>query len=325
VLPATVEADSQLQAALQVQRASADNLACTALLGMHINSLALTAVEACTDASAGISNAPLAQQAPPGSSMPAPGAVATAATAVWQLHTAFCRLVNWLANEEGNCSELLPQLHEPDAQLAMLSHLADTFRQLMLLHQCIKQAATASTVPGSSSEADTQHTLSTRWACACLCSGDNEAGHLHSAQQQLMPAHSCCWACRPLHAMCMAQWDAVRTLLGSANSAHARLSDHETALAVAASLAVALEAGPAALASSADLQEAFMEALHHLPQVGWWHGALSTMSCSVNNSAARQKLPKRAYLDGVLQGSNCCHAHEVPEHLRRHGGNSSLL
>jgi len=74
--------------------------------------------------------------------------------------------------------------------------------------------------------------------------------------------------CRQLEGMCVAQWEAVHTLLGIAAPAHPPQSPAIPAPTVAVSLAVVLESGPAALASHADLQDALLQALRHLPQVG---------------------------------------------------------
>jgi len=71
--------------------------------------------------------------------------------------------------------------------------------------------------------------------------------------------------CRQLHAMAVAQWEVVRAVLARCNNA---AGDIELAKAATRSLASALELGPAALASSAELQDASIGALHQLHQVG---------------------------------------------------------
>jgi len=68
--------------------------------------------------------------------------------------------------------------------------------------------------------------------------------------------------------MCMAQWEAVHTLLGRQGPACPWQSDAPLVQEVAASQAFVLKAGPTALASSAALQNVFTQALCCFPQVG---------------------------------------------------------
>jgi len=74
--------------------------------------------------------------------MPPAGSWSSAADALWQLHTASCRLINWLAatGNEDPLSSLLTFLKHPAGQLNLLARPLYTMKEMMRLHQSCQEA-----------------------------------------------------------------------------------------------------------------------------------------------------------------------------------------
>jgi len=155
-LPAAAEAASRMQPNSPMQGMSAPSLSSANELAGAVEALVLAAGLACGKVGSSLQAQPLL----PGS-MPVPGTVATAAKAAWQLHTAGCRLVCWLA-EESSRIQLLPHLHAPAAQLSVLQSAPCAFKLLMCMSQRSQQAASAHRASPDTSEACPSHTLLTR-------------------------------------------------------------------------------------------------------------------------------------------------------------------
>jgi len=78
--------------------------------------------------------------------------------------------------------------------------------------------------------------------------------------------------------MCVAQWEAVRTLLDRAEPAQPL-----PAALVAITLAPVLDLGPLALASSAELRQVFSDAVQRaMLQLGTLHQLSQEVRCSAN-------------------------------------------
>jgi len=75
--------------------------------------------------------------------------VSSMMTAVWQLHTAGCRLMSWLAAQpEGPGSrEMLPSMHSAHNQLVLLDSATIVTEQLRRLHEHCNQEGS---MPGAS-------------------------------------------------------------------------------------------------------------------------------------------------------------------------------
>lgn len=165
-LPSVADTVSCLQQLTQVRRISAAKSKPALALADSIDKFVLSAGYACRTTASSVGSGILAQQQPV-DSLPLAVTITAAAADVWQLHSATCRLVNWLPSQEGRCSELLPGLHAPAAQLALLTHAITVFKQLLLLHQRSQQAAgTLGPGPSSRSEAGNSHIILSRWACS---------------------------------------------------------------------------------------------------------------------------------------------------------------